>query len=70
VEAWETIMTKRQLATALAEALNILNGLQADLEPAQQGGIHRLFATIPPKAMEDADFTNNGSMDASQLENC
>ena len=61
-------MTKRQLATALAEALNILNGLQADLEPAQQGDIHRLFATIPPKAIEDADFANNGTLNAAQLE--
>ncbi len=60
-------MTKMQLAEALAEALNILNGLQAELDSSQQNPIHKLFATIPADILEACDFTNNGAIRAKSL---
>ena len=60
-------MKKQQLAEALAEALNILNVLQAELEPEQQGPIHKLFAMIPEEILEEVGFANNGQIFAKDL---
>ena len=60
-------MTKQQLAEALAEALNILNGIQAEMEPVDQAEIHTLLSTIPVSALDAADFRNNGTITATQL---
>lgn len=60
-------MTKQELAAALAEALNVLNGLQSELEGREQGYVHNVFAMIPRSTLEAVDFANNGEIHARDL---
>lgn len=60
-------MTKSQMADSLADHLNELNGLQSQMTGKEQGPIHDLFAKIPAKIRDDADFVNNGSIKGRQF---
>jgi len=62
-------MKKQEIATLLAEAMNILNDVQAldEVDYKLKGQIHNLFAKFPQQILVDADFANNGSIVVKDL---
>lgn len=71
-------MKKSELASALAEALNLLNDLQG-LRPTEEelaegwevydvkNRAHAIIGTIPSWILEKVDFRNNGTVTADDL---
>jgi hypothetical protein len=59
-------LNKQQIASMLADALNIMNDLQMTLsdhgETKLQGEIHNFLAKIPKCILESVDFANNGTV--------
>jgi hypothetical protein len=62
-------LSKRQLAEALAEALNLLNDLDRDQWSVRQTNDFHRLAAAALNGNEDvcADFWNNGTLDSRNL---
>ena len=60
-------MNKQQLAETLAQALNLLNGMNSDMNTEQQQDYHDILSSIPTQLLDRADFYNNGELAASDL---